>query len=82
MIQKTAIEKLKDLIRENAIESSKEFWIGMYRAIKSIDDQGIELEKQQIIDAFEAGQKETANGYFIKSGEQYYNQNFKNPIKQ
>ena len=32
-----------------------------------------ELRKQQIIDAYEEGQKNTANGFYIKSGESYYN---------
>jgi hypothetical protein len=32
-----------------------------------------ELHKQQIINAYEQGQKNTANGFYIKSGEKYYN---------
>ena len=31
-----------------------------------------ELHKQQIIDAYEQGQKDTALGFYIKSGENYY----------
>lgn len=33
----------------------------------------LEREKQLIIDAYEQGQKDTANGFYIKSGEAYYN---------
>jgi hypothetical protein len=32
-----------------------------------------ELRKQEIIDAYEQGQKDTAMGFYIKSGETYYN---------
>jgi len=32
-----------------------------------------ELRKQQIIDAYEEGQKDTAMGFYVKSGETYYN---------
>ena len=38
----------------------------------------LQLEKQQIADAYESGQKETANGYYIKLGEQFYNRNYSN----
>lgn len=31
-----------------------------------------ELHKQQIIDAYEEGQKDSALGFYIKSGENYY----------
>jgi len=34
------------------------------------------LEKQQIIDAFEAGQQDTANGYYIKHGRLYYHEKY------
>jgi len=37
-------------------------------------DQALELEKEQIIKAFESGQKDTANGYYIKNGERYYDE--------
>ena len=36
----------------------------------------LELEKQQIADAYESGQNETANGYYIRLGEQFYNRNY------
>ena len=36
------------------------------------------LEKQQIIDAFEAGQQDTANGYYIKHGRIYYHEKYPN----
>jgi len=37
-------------------------------------DQALELEKEQIIKAFESGQKDTANGYYIKNGKRYYDE--------
>jgi hypothetical protein len=36
------------------------------------------IEKQQIIDAFESGQRDSANGFYNKLGVQYYNKNFNN----
>jgi hypothetical protein len=37
-------------------------------------DQALEIEKEQIIKSFEFGQKDTANGYYIKNGERYYDE--------
>lgn len=39
-------------------------------------NNALELEKQQIADAYESGQQETANGYYIRLGEQFYNRNY------
>ena len=39
-------------------------------------NQALELEKQQIADAYESGQNETANGYYVRLGEQFYNRNY------
>ena len=39
-------------------------------------DEALKLEKQQIIDAFEAGQQDTANGYYIKHGRLYYHEKY------
>lgn len=39
-------------------------------------DEALKLEKQQIIDAFEAGQQYTANGYYIKHGRLYYHEKY------
>jgi hypothetical protein len=41
---------------------------------KQLIQQAKEMEKQQIIDAFDEG---NPNGFIIKSGEQYYNETFK-----
>lgn len=41
-------------------------------------DEAQNLEKQQIIDAFEAGQQDTANGYYIKHGRLYYHEQYPN----
>ena len=40
--------------------------------------QAIEIEKQQIIDAFNLGQQKEAKQEFWTKGEQYYNETFKN----
>ena len=45
--------------------------------IKEVFEQAKEMEKQQIIDAFETGDKYK----FEVSGEQYYNETFKNTEK-
>lgn len=43
-------------------------------------EQAMEMEKQQIIDAFNMGMEEFANDTTIQvyQGEQYYNETFKN----
>ena len=41
-----------------------------------IEVNSLEMEKQQIADAYESGQNETANGYYIRLGEQFYNKNY------
>ena len=40
--------------------------------------QAKEMEKEQIIDAFDEG---NPNGFIIKCGEQYYNETYKNETK-
>ena len=44
----------------------------------SMQEQAKEMEKEQIIDAFDEG---NPNGFIIKCGEQYYNETFKNETK-
>jgi hypothetical protein len=44
----------------------------------NILEQAKEIEKQQIIDAFNLGQQKEAKQEFWTKGEQYYNENFKN----
>lgn len=36
----------------------------------------VKEEKQQIITAFEAGQKDTANGFYIKNGSRHYTEKY------
>ena len=43
--------------------------------LKDIFKQAIEMEKEQIKDAFDEG---NPNGFIIKCGEQYYNETYKN----
>lgn len=40
--------------------------------------QAKEMEKEQIIDAFDEG---NPNGFIIKCGEEYYNETYKNEAK-
>jgi len=42
-------------------------------ASSSVLEQAKLLHKQEIIDAYEKGQKNTAMGFYVKSGESYYN---------
>ena len=44
----------------------------------SMQEQAKEMEKEQIIDAFDEG---NPNGFIIKCGEQYYNETYKNETK-
>ena len=41
-------------------------------------DEALIIEKEQIIKAFESGQKDTANGYYIKHGKRYYDELYHN----
>jgi hypothetical protein len=45
--------------------------------IKGIDDELLEIEKQQIIDAFKRGTINEMNGIEEIDSEQYYNETFK-----
>jgi spore coat polysaccharide biosynthesis protein SpsF (cytidylyltransferase family) len=61
--QQTAVEWLLDRIED--VDNSPEIW-------ELIKDKAKEMEKQQIIDAYEKGDK-----YKLEiSGEQHYNQTF------
>jgi hypothetical protein len=44
--------------------------------VKTIFEQAKEMEKQQIIDAFNLGQQKEAKQEFWTKGEQYYNETF------
>ena len=37
-------------------------------------DEVLKIEKEQIVKAYEAGQKSEANGFFINYGERYYDE--------
>jgi hypothetical protein len=61
----TSIEWLIDQMQNN-----------IHHTIKIPNDyieQAKELNRKEIIDAYEEGQKDTAMGFYIKSGESYYN---------
>ena len=64
MKQKTAVEFLISKLGISEITHSLLF------------KNALQMEKQQITDAYESGQNETANGYYIRLGEQFYNRNY------
>ena len=66
MKQKTAVQWLIDKLNQPQYPED----------IPKFINNALELEKQQIADAYESGQNETANGYYIRLGEQFYNRNY------
>ena len=73
----TSIEKLFEQLEEQGIvfkSANNLLHISIdasdYLDIKRLS---IEMHKQEIIDAYEEGQKDTAMGFYVKSGETYYN---------
>ena len=69
----TAMQEL--LIHFNEMNQSK--WFSMDEVEQAILDHGIPLEKEQIIDAFVAGD-ERGTGEIPFNCEQYYNQTYGN----
>jgi hypothetical protein len=70
-MKQTAVEFLKKMLKDN----SSEVFEG------NIWEQAKEMEKQQIIDAHGNKEKKSTgvtNYTYILSGEEYYNENFKN----
>jgi len=41
-------------------------------------DEALKIEKEQIVKAYESGQKSEANGFFINYGERYYDELYHN----
>jgi hypothetical protein len=70
-MKQTAVDFLKKMLKDN----SSEVFEG------NIWEQAKEMEKQQIIDAHGIKEKKSGgvtNYTYILSGEEYYNENFKN----
>ena len=70
-MKQTAVEFLKKMLKDN----SSEVFEG------NIWEQAKEMEKQQIIDAHGIKEKKSGgvtNYTYVLSGEEYYNENFKN----
>ena len=70
MKQQTAVEWLINQLHKKQYGDYPEL------SYNKMFDQAKEMEKQQIADAYESGQNETANGYYIRLGEQFYNKNY------
>lgn len=71
---KTAVEWLEDCLTEKHPNGS---FVWNTRAdLEALFKQAKEMEKQQIIDAFNVGFKD--RGLSFLQGEQYYNETFKN----
>jgi len=74
-MKQTAVEFLgHELNVKLFYDISPELW----EQVNEIFKQAKEMEKQQIIDAFNLGQQKEAKQEFWTKGEQYYNETFKN----
>ena len=67
MSKQTAVEWLIEELNDNGFSHLD--------LATDIIEQAKEIEKEQIIDAFDEG---NPNGFIIKCGEQYYNETYKN----
>jgi hypothetical protein len=66
----TAVEKLEAMVETKLSQP-------MSANFKELFDQAKEMEKQQIIDAFNLGQQKEAKQEFWTKGESYYYETFK-----
>jgi hypothetical protein len=67
----TSIEWLTDqMFRQGYFDGNKPL---SFTNLDHLQQQAVEMHKQEIIDAYEEGQKDTAMGFYVKSGETYYN---------
>ena len=74
-MKQTAVEWLQEQLKDvkyNPLEKN-----GYSNALERLFKQAKEMEKQQIIDAFNLGQQKEAKQEFWTKGEQYYNEQFK-----
>ena len=69
MEKQTAVSILKD-----KLQLAREFYGNEF---DEIFEQAIEIERQQIVEAFEQGQAKEAKEAFWTKGNDYYNQTFK-----
>ena len=76
MSKQTAVEYLLQEFSE--IIGKVNFTVTQDLFIRDAVIKAKEMEKEQIIDAFDEG---NSNGFIIKCGEQYYNENYKNETK-
>jgi hypothetical protein len=68
-MKQTAVEWLAETLRF----ASKELYAEMYQHI----EQAKQMEKEQIIDTYDAGQLHFWPDEFLQRGEYYYNETFK-----
>jgi len=76
MSKQTAVEYLLQEFSE--IIGKVNFTVTQDLFIRDAVIKAKEMEKEQIIDAFDEG---NSNGFIIKCGEQYYNETYKNETK-
>ena len=76
MSKQTAVQYL--LEEFNEIIGPVSFTVTQDLFIRDAVIKAKEMEKEQIIDAFDEG---NSNGFIIKCGEQYYNETYKNEAK-
>lgn len=67
-MKQTAVQRLVEQLRF----THKEAYNDLYEVIQ----QELEMEKQQIIEAFNLGQQKEAKQEFWTKGEQYYNKTY------
>jgi hypothetical protein len=73
MSKQTAIEWLVEQLNQKIDFIPMDKW----EMIRDIVQQAKEMEKEQIIDAYEGN----VNGFILKDGEQYYNETYKKEEK-
>lgn len=70
MQQQTAVEFLKDRL-ESILELYNSEWDKVYQAL----EQAKVMEKEQIVNGFDAGEREWQSMWY-ETGEQYYNETY------
>ena len=75
-MKQTAVEWLETKAKEREKNNPQQTSYWHLRELQKDFEQAKEMEKQQIIDAFNLGQQKEAKQEFWTKGEQYYNETF------